>query len=277
MKRASARGYSVDALLLQLVGLVLATAFALGLQARERANGPRDAYGYSVFDGPQPGACRFDYVDLDRRGKVLALAPRHGAAADDDGAAELELARPFEFYQQPRKALVVSGNGYLAAAGLAQDDGSDYANDCPLPGPGDNPRAFPDRIYVYHDDLRPRPGARVRHAFFANCPRPGEVGAEEACTVVEWDGFERNTPLASSQPLRMQAVLYHGSHAIVMQYASVDDSRGGQATIALQGLGGKSARRASCDVPDRVGPGQSLCFFDPRHRQGSAAAGTRLP
>lgn len=274
---SATRPLSVNGLLLQLLGLVLATAFALGLQARERANGPRDAYGYSVFDGPQPGACRFDYVDLDDAGRALAMQPGHGGAAADDAAAEIELARPFEFYQQPRKALVVSANGYLALSGLSQDDGSDYANDCALPVAGDNPRAFPDRIFVYHDDLRPRTGARVRHAFFKRCPRAGEVGADEACTVVEWDGFERNAPLPSSRPLRMQAVLYHGSHAIVMQYASVDDSRGGQATIGLQGLGGRSARRASCDVPDRVGPGQSLCFFDPRHRQGSVAPGTDLP
>ena len=114
---SATRPLSVNGLLLQLLGLVLATVFALGLQARERANGPRDAYGYSVFDGPQPGACRFDYVDLGEAGRALAMQPGHGGAAADDAAADIELARPFEFYQQPRKALVVSANGYLAAAG----------------------------------------------------------------------------------------------------------------------------------------------------------------
>lgn len=264
-------------LVFQLAGLLLAVLVAVGLQARERSHGPRDLYGYSVFDGPQPGACRFDYVELDARARALPLVAGHPRAAQDDTAAVLELARPFEFYQDPRKSLVVSANGYLAAAGsLSQDDGSDYSNHCTLPAAGNNPTAAPDRIFVYHDDLRPRAGARVRHAFFPECPRRGEVGAIEACTVIEWDGFERNGPLQSSQPLRMQAVLYHGSHAIVMQYASVDDSRGAQATIGLQGMSGRSARRASCDVPDRVGAGQSLCFFDPRFRQGTLADGSRL-
>ena len=270
--------FQARTLLLQLGGLLLAVLVAVGLQARERSQGPRDLYGYSVFDGPQPGACRFDYVDLDPRARALRLVPGHPKAAGDDTAAVVELARPFEFYQHAHKSLVVSANGYLAAAGsLAQDDGSDYSNHCTLPAVGNNPAAAPDRIFVYHDDLRPRTGARVRHAFYPQCPRRGEVGADEACTVVEWDGFERNGPLQSSQPLRMQAVLYHGSHSIVMQYASVDDSRGAQATIGLQGMEGRSARRASCDVPDRVGPGQSLCFFDPRYRQGTLAAGSRLP
>lgn len=268
----------VRGLLLRLVGLVLATLLALGLQARERANGPRDLYGYSQFDGPQPGACRFDYIELGADAKELALAPGHPRAAADDLAGVLELERHFEFYQEPREALVVSMNGYLAAArGLHEDDGSDYSNECGLPGRPDNPVAHPDRIYVYHDDLRPRDGAHLRHGHFPHCPRNGEAGAEEACTVIEWDGFERAGPLASSRPLRMQAVLYHGSHAIVMQYASVDDSGGGQATVGLQGLGGRSARRASCDLPGRIGAGTSLCFFDPRYRQGTVRPGTRLP
>lgn len=268
----------VRGLLLRLVGLVLATLLALGLQARERANGPRDLYGYSQFDGPQPGACHFDYVELGARARALALAPGHARAAADDQAGVLALAQPFEFYQEPREALVVSMNGYLAAArGLDEDDGSDYSNDCALPARPDNPVARPDRIYVYHDDLRPRAGARLRHAHYRQCPRRGEAGGDEACTVVEWDGFERTGPLASSRPLRMQAVLYHGSHAIVLQYASVDDSGGGQATVGLQGLDGRSARRASCDLPGRVEAGTSLCFFDPRFRQGTVRPGTRLP
>ena len=62
--------------------------------------------------------------------------------------------------------------------------------------------------------------------------------------MVEWSGFERAGPLHSSQPLHAQAVLYHGSHEIALQYASVDDSRGGQATIGLQGFNGRAAREA---------------------------------
>ena len=138
-------------------------------------------------------ACAYDYVELGSAGRTLTLTPRPGAEPDD-GAAALPLRRPFPLFGANHPALVVSANGYLAAAGsLEHEDGSDFGNDCPLPKPADNPAAVQDRIYVYHDDLRPRRdgGGQVRHAFFADCPRGAASGRREACTVVEWNGFER--------------------------------------------------------------------------------------
>ncbi|HLS83631.1 MAG TPA: hypothetical protein VK016_03110 [Arenimonas sp.] len=265
-ERSPAAGLGMTGLLLRLAGLVAAAVLAVGLQASERANGPHDLYGYRLHDSRNSPACDFQWLDLDRRGQALDLVAGRPGADDDDRAAVLALSQPFELFQTRVDSLVVSGNGYLAAAaGFQEDDGSDYSNRCGLPVRADNPRASLDRIFVYHDDLRPRPGAQIRQAHFSTCPRPG-TGGGEPCTVIEWDGFERNAPLVSSRPLQMQAVLYHRSHAVVMQYASVDDSAGGQATIGLQGLGGRSARRASCDLPGQIGPRQALCFFDPRHR-----------
>lgn len=265
--------YNPTTLLLQLLGLMLAAAVAVGLQARERANGSADVYGYALDGNSASGSCGYDYVALDRSRRGLPLATGHDAAATDDGAVLLALARPFEFYQTPVESLVVSGNGYLATAqSLAGEDGSDFSNDCGLPVLADNAAASQNRIYVYHDDLRPQPGGQVRHSYFATCPRSSASGLPEACTVVEWDGFERAGPIPSTAPLRAQAVLYHGSHEIAMQYASVDDSRGAQATVGLQGFEGRAAREASCNRGDQVKSGQAICFYDPRHRPTSPLA-----
>lgn len=260
-------------LLLQLAGIVLATAVALGLQARERALQSENLYVYTVAESPAAGVCGYDYIDMGPSGGHVPLAPGHAKAVADDGGAVVKLAQPFEFYQLPTPSLVVSGNGYLAAAdSLAVDDGSDFSNDCALPSRAGNPAASQNRIYVYHDDLRPRAGGTVREAYFATCPRPGAMGATQACTVVEWDGFERAGPVPSTQPLRAQAVLYHGSYEIALQYASLDDSQASQATVGLQGFDGRTAREVSCNQPRRIAARQAICFFDPRHTPARAIA-----
>jgi hypothetical protein len=260
-------------LLLQLAGLVLATAIALGLQAREQAMQSENLYGYTVAESAADGRCGFDYVDLGDAGHPVLLAPGHARAESDDGAAVVPLQQPFEFYQLPSRSLVVSANGYLAAAeSLSVEDGSDFSNDCGLPSHADNPSATQNRIYVYHDDLRPRAGGAVRQAYFGTCPRTGAGGTAQACTVVEWDGFERAGPVPSTQPLRAQAVLYHGSHEIALQYSSLDDSRAAHATIGLQGFDGRAARVASCNTPRRIASRQAVCFFDPRHTPGKSLA-----
>lgn len=260
-------------LLLQLAGLVLATALALGLQAREGAERSGSLYSYSLAQGPEAGACGFDYVDLAPSGHLVTLTPGHAKADADDGAGVVQLRQPFEFYQLPASALVVSGNGYLAAAdSLALEDGSDFSNDCGLPARADNATATQNRIYVYHDDLRPRAGGEVRQAYFPRCPRTGAGGSAQACTVVEWNGFERASPVPSTQPLRAQAVLYHGTHEIALQYSSVDDSHAAQATVGLQGFDGRAAREASCNGSRRIAARQAVCFFDPRHPPSNAVA-----
>ena len=250
---------------LQLAGLGCSVALAVGLQAHENTDsGASDGYA-ATRSGTSP-ACDYRYIELGSDGRTLSLQPRPGAEPDD-GAATLALARPFPLFGTNHSALVVSANGYLAAAGsLRDEDGSDFGNDCPLPRKADNRAAVQDRIYVYHDDLRPRRdgGGQVRHAFFPSCPRVAASGRREACTVVEWNGFERSGPLQSTQPLRAQAVLYHGSGASALQFASVDDSGGGSATIGLQGRDARVASTASCNEPEAVRPQQAVCFAGPR-------------
>lgn len=254
-------------LTLQLAGLGCSVALAVGLQAHESFDAD-SAYRYEPTRSGSSTDCGYEYVELGSAGRTLSLQPRAGAEPDD-GAAMLALQRPFPLFGTNHPALVVSANGYLAAAdSLEVEDGSDFGNDCPLPSRADNPTATQDRIYVYHDDLRPRrdSGGQVRHAFFPACPRGAASGRREACTVIEWNGFERSGPLLSTQPLRAQAVLYHTSGEVVMQYATVDDSRGSSATIGLQGRDARVASTAACNEPESVRPQQAVCFASPRSR-----------
>lgn len=267
------KGGPAQPLILTLAGLAIAAALAVGLQASERASSASRPYAYTVLKGPASPACGFDYIDLTQAGAPVTLELVRADTASDDGGAVLALAEPFELYQSPVSALVVSGNGYLAAAeSMAVEDATDFSNDCSLPMRADNASASQNRIYVYHDDLRPRAGGELRQAYFPDCPRTSAGGRPEACTVVEWNGFERVDPIPSSRPLRAQAVLYHASQAIALQYASVDDSAGAQATIGLQGFDARAATQAGCDQRSQVAAGQAICFFDPRHRPGTRVA-----
>ncbi len=260
-------------LALKLGSLVVAAALAVGLNAGEAESRSGSLYRYERVDSGEDVACGFDYIDLADAGRPLVLAPADAGTPPDDAAAVLPLQAPFELYQSSTRALVVSGNGYLAAAGsLGDDDGSDFSNDCPLPLPPDNGQARGNRIYVYHDDLRLQAGGQVRQAWFPHCPRAGAAG-DEACTVVEWQGFEVNGPLRSTQPLKAQAVLYHRSHQVALQYASLDDSRGATATIGLQGFDARAGAQHSCNGERPIAPRQAVCFFDPRARPSAALRG----
>ena len=108
--------------------------------------------------------------------------------------------------------------------------------------------------------------------FVSGHPRPSLSPSPESCTVVEWNRFERAEPIPSTRPLRVQAVMYHASQAIALQYASVDDSQASQATIGVQGFDGRAATQAGCNVRRQVAAGQAVCFFDPRHRPSERIA-----
>ena len=250
-----------------LAALAAATALAVGLQAHEGVDGGRSLYRYTVLRSDASPACEYRYIELGPAGRTLSMQAAPGAEADDGGVL-LTLERPFELYQTRHPSLVVSANGYLAAAStLDVDDGGDFSNDCPLRRTDADAGTGPERIFVYHDDLRPRRdgGGQVRHAYFPTCPRDGGGTQPEGCTVIEWNGYERSGPLLSTQPLRAQAVLYHDTLQVAMQYATLDDSRAASATIGLQGFGGRSASAAGCDAVDTVRARRAVCFFDPRH------------
>jgi hypothetical protein len=238
----------------------MALVFSTVLQARDA--GSFDRYGYRHYDSAT-SQCTYAYVDASG-GSVLGLTAASAMApASDDGAAVVGLAAPFELYGNSINALVVSSNGYLAAAdNLSIEDGGDFSADCPLPAIADNPAASQSRIYVYHADLDGAPNSgTIQTQYFANCPRPGEAGAAEACTVVQWQSWALRGQGGS---LNMQAVLYHETFEIALQYQALDASLGSTATIGLQGSDAISGNAAGCAGSRPLLQVSAICLFDPR-------------
>lgn len=87
---------------------------------------------------------------------------------------------------------------------------------------------------------------------------------------------EDGSEFSNDCSLPAQAVLYHGSHGIALQYASVDDSGAARATVGLQGFDGRTARQASCNTGGQVSARQAICFHDPR-RQPIGGGSQALP
>ena len=87
-------------------------------------------------------------------------------------------------------------------------------------------------------------------SYFASCPRASESGLSEACTVVQW----RNWALrGQSGALNMEAVLYHTSFEIALQYQTLDASAGTIATIGTQSNNATSGNAYNCGGPaDRI-------------------------
>jgi hypothetical protein len=243
-----------------------------GAHAQRSAPSTFDSYGYRAFDS-HGSQCSYNYVDAST-GSLLSLTAASGAApASDDGGAVVNLAAPFQLYGISGNALVASSNGYLAAApDLASEDGGDFSGDCPLPAIADNPAASQTRIYAYHADLDGAPNAGSMYAqYFAACPRAGEFGIAEACTVVQWQNWALRN---QSGVLNMQAVLYHTTFEIALQYQTLDASLGSAATIGTQSNNAISGNAYSCPQPTcptcrkrgrLLTPAMAVCFFDPRY------------
>ena len=239
-----------------------ALALLSALSAHARDAGSFDGYGYQSYASGTP-QCAFDYLDASG-GSVLGLTAASGSApASDDGAAVLSLAAPFELYGISTSALVVSSNGYLAAAAdLASEDGGDFSADCPLPTIADNTAASQSRIYVYHADLDGAPNSGLIQArYFADCPRPADTGVAGACTVVQWQNWALR---GQSGAIDMQTILYHASYEIVLQYLALDASLGSTATFGTQGPDAISGHAAGCGGSRPLAQSTAICLFDPR-------------
>jgi ABC-type amino acid transport substrate-binding protein len=241
---------------------VLAALAALPVQAgapREAPAAP-DAWGYTARTSPDP-ACPFQYVDLALGGTALTLvAAVDGVPAGDDGGAELALAAPFEFYGESATTLVASSNGYLApGAGLADEDGGHWRSDCPLPAIPDNGRARFARILALAGDLAQGSSGQLLAEHFAQCPRPSATGLAEPCTIVQWRNWTR---LGQSDSLDFQAVLYHVSWQVALQYQALPALPG--YTVGVQDGGARSALAVACGAAPPVPAASAVCLFDPR-------------
>jgi lysyl endopeptidase len=246
--------------LLACSALIVALAPAI---AYSRGPATFDQYGYQIHDST--GAqCSYNYVDASG-GALLGLTASGAALAPDDGGSVVNLGAPFEFYGNATSTLVASTNGYLAAASsLAEEDGGDFSNDCPLPALADNAAAMQARIMVYHDELDGTGSGNMHYQYFSNCPRAAESGVSEACSVVAWDQWTR---IGSSGALAFEAVLYHTSFEIALQYQSLDASAGNAASIGLQNSSATSAAIHGCNGSKVLSAPTAVCFFDPRSPQ----------
>jgi hypothetical protein len=98
--------------------------------------------------------------------------------------------------------------------------------------------------------------------YFAACPRAGEFGVAEACTVVQWQNWAERS---QSGVLNMQAVLYHTTFEIALQYQTLDASQGATATIGTQSDNATSGNAYGCGGSRSLTSAMAVCFFDPRY------------
>jgi hypothetical protein len=238
--------------------LILSLPLVAG-EARQSAQS-EDRFGYTALDSADP-LCSAAPIDLGDAEALALTAASDAAPADDDGGAAVALALPFAFYRQMHETLVVSSNGYLAFSetGLAGEDGGHWRGDCPLPAIPDNRRASFARIYALGGDLERGPGGALRHAHFADCPRPPSFGSD-ACTVIEWSDWRRR---GQSGALHAQVVLYHGRREIVIQYGALDAAAAAGLTVGIQDHGADSALLLGCGAGYAPEPMSALCLFAP--------------
>jgi hypothetical protein len=250
-------------ILLMLAGTALPCA---AIHAQRVAPMQADRYGYQSYDSTT-AQCPAQPIDVSGGTAFAFVAAGPDYPARDEGAAVVTLSAPFELFGVPLSALVASSNGYLAAAdSVAAENGADFSGACPLPAIAGNGPAAQKRILVYHDDLSGETGnGTTRSMYFASCPRPGDAGLSEACTVIDWDNWGK----PGTSGLSMQAVLYHRTWEIVLQYRSLDASAGATATVGVQdpanGWGAATRCGGALPIP---APG-AICLFDPCYPAGS--------
>lgn len=238
-----------------------------------------DSFGTLAYDQTSP-ICAAAFVDISATGTVVGFTAVGTQPALDEGGAVIPLGEPFELYGTVVTHLVVSTNGYLAAAaGLSAESGGDFSNDCPLPAIAEEGPSTPLRIAVLHDDLDgsafagPGTEGTVHHQHFTNCPRPSDTIGAESCTIVQWSGWR---VFGSPVTFDLQAILYHQSFEIALQFAGGDytaqppsaDPTG--ATVGLQDETASTGISPVCNLQNLSMTGSGFCFFEPRFPPPSA-------
>ena len=238
-----------------------------------------DAFGTLAYDQTSP-ICAAVFLDISTAGAEVSFTAAGTEPTLDEGGAVIPLTEPFELYGVIVTDLVVSTNGYLAAAStLAAETGADFSNDCPLPAIAEVGPSTPLRIAVLHDDLDgsafagPGTEGTVHHQYFADCPRPSDAIGAESCTVVQWSGWR---VFGSPATFDLQAVLYHQSFETALQFAGDNytarplaaDPTG--ATVGLQDGTADTGISPVCNLRTLAMAGTAFCFFEPRFPPPSA-------
>jgi len=237
------------------------------VSARPAAPPAPDSFGYRVFDQDDV-ECGFDFVDLQTGGTPIDFTTSGVEPALDDGAALVPLSEPFELYGQLLANVVLSSNGYLAAAAtLGSEDGGDFSNDTVLPAIPDNTLGVPARVLAYHDELSglESDGAAYQ-GYFPVCPRSSEAIGAEACTVLQWTGWAAR---GGGNPFDAQIVLYHRSFEIALQLRPGTSTLSG-GTIGIQNHNATTGLQYRPDDP--ISTDAAICFFEPRFPPGGMQA-----
>jgi uncharacterized repeat protein (TIGR01451 family) len=271
------RSRSWSAAVLGAAAVAFMVAATVRAQRSNSPNGRQDAFGYTLFDQTS-GKCSSQFTDIRNTGSPVTFQATYALpgdpAAADDGGAVIALASPFEFYAQPITALVMSSNGYYAAAGaLNLEDGRDFSNDAWLPAvPGYVPfvsgsptYSAPGRFMAYHGDLLARAGSTAHTQYFATCPRASEAFGSEPCTILQWSSWGL---AGSSDTFSFQIVLYHHSFETVTQIGPGDSSAGAHVTIGMQDFEARSGLLYAANTGGAVPAGTAVCFFEPRFPAG---------
>lgn len=249
----------MDALKKLLLAVTLTQLLVPGCLWAQRASVfADDQFGYQLSSD---AACASQWVDISASGQALSLQAAGAEAASDEGAALVSLSEAFEFYGREYLRLVVSSNAYVAfAETLAEENGADFSNDCPLPAVPDNGAAKLGRVAVLHDDLQAGSGGEIYQAYLNPCPRPGDFPGE-ACTVIQWQNWDYHNQTGAS--LSFQLLLYHQSRQLVAQYQNPGAISSDSATLGLQSPRLDSAASFACNTAASVPSGGSWCATYP--------------
>lgn len=220
-----------------------------------------DAFGYTRADNTT-SLCRFQAVDMSAQ-PFLTPVPATGSISglDDGAVSNLSLGpNPFNYYGQSITQLQMSTNGYLSTS--QNDGGNSYANSCGIYPTGPNN----GYLQVLQDDLVIQSGGGLRHAYFASCPRPADVGASaQGCTVFEWRNMGQYTS-SNTSPVGngvIQAILYDQSFQIVYQYLTAIPDNGRSATIGIQNTTESVRNEYACNRDNAAVSNRAVCFFHP--------------
>lgn len=214
-----------------------------GSSASCTRNGP-DGGGYTFTDSTQPGSPPFFWQDV-TGGNYVPLG-------DDSIIHSIPLPFAFNFYGTSHDHITVGSNGivYFDTAYLGY-------NNTPIPGP--TPEGVDRFIAAYWDDLNPNAGGAVYYQVRGTAPNRR--------VIVQWDEVPH---YASSDKVKVQAILFEGAGNIVMQYLNPSLEAGSGATVGIQASNTVGLQYALDEAA--LSPGLAVCYTPP----GGTSAGCRV-
>ena len=264
-----ARAILIVSLLLALSGASLLAAPAAQPLGVPAPSGGPDAYGYT-YDATLP----FDWVDTS--GGITDNTPAVGE--DDVCSGPFPIGFSFNYYGVDYTEFWISSNG-LVSFGPGQPDATPTIEDKlgsllssrlgsagpPLAPPLNSNSAentflpnqsTPNNIACpFWDDLVCVNGTAIRYLTLGQAP--------QRRLAVEWNGI---ATAAGYKTITFQAVFYEGSHDILFQYLSLNNSMvgdGSSATVGIEDRLGRAGLQYSFDAVQALHEGLAILFSYP--------------